>query len=153
MNHTWKLFSYISGGILKISFWNHVSWLLSTHFTSFKFYRSSWISQNPEPLIQIYNLYRLVNFSCEMSPPYTNFKFLWSGDAYLLVRLLTFQPIKLQKLEWTIYSFRLFIQNRKYMWVLPSLYISISIDYYTTIPFYPKSKGVNSGILYMHVWP
>ena len=50
-NSTLELFSYILGRILKIPFCNYVSSLLSTHFTSFHFYRSSRFSQKPEPLI------------------------------------------------------------------------------------------------------
>ena len=46
------LFLYISGRILNILFWNYVSSLRSTHFTSFYFYRSSRFSQRPEHLIK-----------------------------------------------------------------------------------------------------
>ena len=52
----WSFFWYILGRILKISFWNYVSSLLSMHFTLFYFYRSSWFSQKLEPFIQNYNL-------------------------------------------------------------------------------------------------
>ena len=47
--HLWKLFLYISWRILKVSFWNYVSSLLSTHFTPFYLYRSSRFSQSLEP--------------------------------------------------------------------------------------------------------
>ena len=46
----WKLFSYNSVRILKISFWNCVSSLLST---SFYLYGSSRFSQNPKTKIYI----------------------------------------------------------------------------------------------------
>ena len=57
--------TYNSGRILKIiSFWNFVSSLLSTHFDSYYFCRSSRFSQRPEPLIHNWNLYHQVYFSC-----------------------------------------------------------------------------------------
>ena len=49
---------------LRISFWNYVSSLVSTHFASFYLYRSSRFSQSPEPLNQNQNLHQKVNFSC-----------------------------------------------------------------------------------------
>ena len=63
LNFEKKIFSYISERILKIAFWNYVSSLQSTHFTSLYFYRSSRFSQKPEPLIKNKNLFRQVNFS------------------------------------------------------------------------------------------
>ena len=45
IDQLWKFFSYFSGRILKISFWNYVSSLLSKHFTLFYFYRSIRFSQ------------------------------------------------------------------------------------------------------------
>ena len=72
----WKLYLYISGGILKISFWNCVSSLLRMQYVSFYFYRSSRFSQKPEPLIHLKNWYRQVDFSscnCFFSASHSSF--------------------------------------------------------------------------------
>ena len=60
----WKLFFEHFREDLHILFWNCVSFLLSTHFVSFYFYRSSRFTPKPEPLIQLKNWYRQVGFSC-----------------------------------------------------------------------------------------
>ena len=51
----WKLFSYISGRILKISFWNCDSSLLRMHFAPFCFYRSSRFSQKNRAFNSCFN--------------------------------------------------------------------------------------------------
>ena len=85
----WKLFLYISGSSLEISFWNCVSSLLSTHFITSNFYRSSRFSQKTEPFIQLKNQYGQVDFSCVFFVLFLIFLLLSSWLLSLYLSLLS----------------------------------------------------------------